>query len=111
MSTTLEILRKLLEQCDRLHELERADLIRQIKALERAKPVSHATQLSGRENERRMLRVMQQAQEPLPPREIAHRLDSNPRTVSRWLAGSKRRGYVERVDGARYRVVKEVPEL
>lgn len=56
MSTTLETLRRLLAQCDRIHELERADLVRQIKTLERTKPVSHATQLAGRENERAMLR-------------------------------------------------------
>jgi DNA-binding MarR family transcriptional regulator len=58
-----------------------------------------------------MFGVMQQAQEDLPPREIARRLDSDPRTVSRWLAAAKRRGYVERVDGAKYRVRKEVPPL
>jgi predicted Rossmann fold nucleotide-binding protein DprA/Smf involved in DNA uptake len=108
-TTQLTLLRKLLEQCDRLHELERSHLIHQIKALERAKPVSHATQLTGRENERSMLSVMQQAREALPPREIASRLDVHPKTVSRWLAAAKRRGFVERVDGARYRVAKEVP--
>jgi hypothetical protein len=31
--------------------------------------------------------------------------------VSRWLAAAKRQGYVERVDGARYQVRKEVPQL
>ena len=110
-TSNLTLLRKLLEQCDRLHELERADLVRQIKELERSKPVSHTSQLAGREHTNKMLRVMQAAKEPLPPREIARRLDSTPRTVSRWLAAAKRRGYVERVDGARFRVVKEVPAL
>lgn len=109
--SNLELLRKLLEQCDRIHELERADLVRQIKATERAKPVSHASQLAGREHTEAMLKVMQQAREPLPPREIARRLESDPRTVSRWLASAKKRGYVERVDGAKYQVRKEVPPL
>jgi predicted Rossmann fold nucleotide-binding protein DprA/Smf involved in DNA uptake len=54
---------------------------------------------------------MQAAKEPLPPRENAHRLETDARTVSRWLAAAKRQGYVERVEGARYRVVKEVPQL
>jgi DNA-binding MarR family transcriptional regulator len=107
----VDLLRKCLEQCDRIHELEHADFTRRIKELERSKPVSHTTQLAGREHEKKMLRVMQAAKEPLTPREIAHRLDSDPRTVSRWLAASKRRGYVERVEGARYQVKKEVPAL
>lgn len=110
-TSNLELLHRLRDAVARSHELELADLDRQIKALERAKPVTHTTQLAGRENERRMLQVMQAAKEPLPPREIAHRLDSNPRTVSRWLCAAKRRGYVERVDGARYQVRKEVPAL
>jgi DNA-binding IclR family transcriptional regulator len=54
---------------------------------------------------------MQQARESLPPREIAQRLSATPKTVSRWLAAAKRRGYAERVDGARYQVAKEVPPL
>ena len=111
MSTLLESLRQLLIQCDRLHALERADLVRRIKTLERARPVAHATQLAGRENEHRMLRVMQAAKEPLRPREIASRLEADPRTVSRWLAAARRHGFVERVGGARYRVMPEVPSL
>jgi len=58
-----------------------------------------------------MLRVMQAAGTPLPPREVAQRLGSAPKTVSRWLAAARRRGFVERVGGARYRVVEEVPPL
>jgi DNA-binding IclR family transcriptional regulator len=77
----------------------------------RARPVSHATQVAGREHERALLRTMQAAGTPLPPREIAQRLGATPKTVSRWLAAAKRRGYVERVDGARYQVRKEVPQL
>ena len=111
MATTsnLEVLRRLRDA--RAYELELADLDRQIKALERAKPVSHASQLAGREHTNAMLKVMQQAREPLPPREIARRLDAEPKIVSRWLAAAKRQGFVERVDGARYQVRKEVPTL
>jgi DNA-binding MarR family transcriptional regulator len=95
----------------RASELELTDLDRQIKEEKRKKPVSHVTQIAGREHERALLRVMQAAGTPLPPREIAQRLDATPKTVSRWLAAAKRRGYVERVDGARYQVAKEVPPL
>ena len=113
MATTpnLELLRRLRAAVERACELELADLDRQIKAQERAKPVSHTSQLAGREHTHRLLKVMQQAKEPLPPRELARRLESDPRTVSRWLAAAKRQGYVERVDGARYQVRKEVPLL
>jgi DNA-binding MarR family transcriptional regulator len=113
MATTsnLELLRRLRDAVGRSYELELADLERQIKALERAKPVSHTSQLAGREHTHRLLKMMQQAKEPLPPRELARRLESDPRTVSRWLAAAKRQGYVERVDGARYRVKQEVPPL
>ena len=110
-TSNLPLLRKLLEQSDRLYALERADFDRQIKALERARPMSHATQLAGREHERAMLRVMQAAGTPLPPREIAQRLGSAPKTVSRWLAAARRHGFVERVAGARYQVRGEVPQL
>lgn len=109
--STLEMLRKLLAQCDRIYELEHADLVRRIKEAERARPVSHETQLVSREHTNRLLKVMQQAKEPLPPREIAHRLGSDPRTVSRWLAAAGKRGYAERVDGARWQIKKEVPPL
>lgn len=109
--SNLELLRKLLDQCDRIYALERADLVRQIKTVERAKPLSHTSQLAGREHTEQMLRVMQAAKEPLPPREIARRLDSDARTVSRWLAAAKKKGWVDRVDGAKYQVRKEVPPL
>jgi DNA-binding MarR family transcriptional regulator len=110
-TSNLELLRRLRDAVNRAYELELADLDRQIKALERTKPVSHASQLAGREHTNRMLKVMQQAKEPLLPREIANRLDSHPKTVSRWLAAAKRQGFVERIDGARYQVRKEVPPL
>lgn len=112
-SSNLDVLRRLRDAVARASELELADLDRQIRAQERARPVSHATQLAGREHEREreMLRVMQAAGAPLPPREIAQRLNTLPKTVSRWLAAAKRHGFVERVDGARYQVRKEVPPL
>lgn len=110
-SSNLDVLRRLRDAVARASELELADLDRRIKELERARPVSHAAQLAGREHTHRLLKVMQQAQEPLPPRELARRLESDARTVSRWLAAARRQGYVERVAGARYQVRKEVPPL
>jgi len=113
MATTsnLELLRRLRAAIARACELELADLDRQIKAQERAKPVTHTSQLAGREHTSAMLKVMQQAKEPLPPREIAQRLEADSKAVSRWLAAAKHQGFVERVDGARYQVRKEVPPL
>ncbi len=64
-TSNLELLRRLLEQCDRIHELERADLIRRIKETQRAKPVAHKTQLAGREHTHKLLKAMQQAKEAL----------------------------------------------
>jgi predicted Rossmann fold nucleotide-binding protein DprA/Smf involved in DNA uptake len=110
-SSTLELLRRLRDAVARTHELELADLDRRIRELERARPVSHEKRRASSENTHRLLKVMQQAQEPLPPRELAQRLESDPRTVSRWLAAARRQGYVERVAGARYQVRKEVPPL
>lgn len=112
MSTALRtLLRKHRETYRRLVELELADLDRQVAALDRDKPKSNAVQGDGREHERAMLQVMQAAGSPLPPREIASRLNMPPKTVCRWLAAANRRGFVERVGGARYAVAKEVPPL
>jgi DNA-binding MarR family transcriptional regulator len=110
-SSNFELLCRLRDVVARAYELELADLDRQIKTLERARLVPRAARLAGREHERELLRVMQAAGAPLPPREIASRLDTSPQTVSRWLAAAKRRGFVERVGGARYQVRKEVPPL
>ena len=110
-ASNLEILRRLRDAVTRVYELELADLNRRIKESERAKPLSHTSQLAGREHTEAMLKVMQAAKEPLPPREIARRLDSDARTVSRWLAAAKKKGWVDRVDGAKYQVRKEVPTL
>ena len=110
-SSNLDVLRRLRAAVARSSELELADLDRRIRELERSRPVSHETRLAGREHTHRLLRVLQQAKEPLPPREIASRLETSPQNVSRWLAAAKRQGYVERVAGARYQVTREVPQL
>lgn len=109
--SNLELLRRLREVVERNSELELADIDRRIKEAERAKPVSHASQLAGREHTLKLLKAMQSAKVALTPREIAQRIESDPKTVSRWLAAAKKQGYVERVDGARYQVRKEVPTL
>lgn len=110
-TSNLDLLRRTRDAVARATEYELADLDRRIKEAERGRPLSHKTQLAGREHTNAMLKVMQAAKEPLPPREIARRLDSDARTVSRWLAAAKKQGYVERVDGAKYQVRKEVPQL
>ena len=61
------------------------------------------------ENARSMLAAMQTAGVPLPPREIASRLNTTAKSVSRWLSSARRSGLVERVEGARYRVLKVPP--
>ncbi|MGH9423321.1 MAG: hypothetical protein ACRD3J_25330 [Thermoanaerobaculia bacterium] len=109
--SNLELLRRLRDVVERNSALELADLDRRIKEVERAKPVSHTSQLKGREHTHKLLKAMQQSKTPLTPREIAHRIESDPKTVSRWLAAAKRQGYVDRVDGARYQVRQEVPTL
>lgn len=107
----LDLLCRLRAAVARAAELELDDLNRQIKALERSKPVSHASQIAGREHTKAMLKVMQQARDALSPHEIANRLNVASRTVSRWLAAAKEQGYVERLGRARYQVKKEVPLL
>lgn len=110
-TSNLELLRRLRDAVERCCALELADLDRRIKEADRARPLSHASQLAGREHTNALLKAMQAAKDPLTPREIARRLDTDPKTVSRWLAAAKRQGYVERVDRARYQVRKEVPPL
>lgn len=110
-TSNLELLRRLRDVVERNSELELADLDRRIKEAERAKPISHKTQLAGREHTHKLLKAMQAAKVALTPREIAQRIDSDPRTVSRWLAVARRQGYVERIEGAKYRVREEVPTL
>ena len=60
--------------------------------VDRDKPKSGAAQDAAREHE--MLLVMQAAAAPLPPRKIAQRLGTAPKTVSSGLAAARRRGFV-----------------
>ena len=55
--------------------------------------------------------MLQAAEAPLPPREIASRLSVETAIVSRRLARARRLGYVEQVGKARYRVAAAVPSL
>jgi MarR family len=123
----MPLLRKLLQSLKakyrNLVELERelADLDRQIiagghrpakkKGTPRAVPASHSERYDYL---RPMLRAMRDAGQPLPPREIAARLNVEPKIASRRLARALKLGYVERAGNARYRVtdsVRSVPEL
>jgi len=97
-------------------ELERelADLDRQILATGRsgARPRRRVAAPSPVSDElRAVLRVLQAAESPLPPREVASRLDVTPKTASRRLARAVHLGYVERAGQARYRVADTVPSL
>lgn len=109
--TNLDLLRRLRDVTARASVLELADLDRQIKTLEQARPAARSTTQGSNEHERSLLRLLQEAGTPLPPRELAQRLGVEATTVSRWLTAAKRRGFVERLPGARYRVAKEVPPL
>ena len=88
-----------LPACRRLAELEIAELDRQIAALERARPRPGAAPMINRDQERELLRVMQAAGTPLPPREIAQRLDV-PLPAARVRYGN---GAMLRVSGVRSR--------
>jgi len=97
-------------------ELERelADLDRQILATGRpgARPRRRAAGPPPVSDElRAVLRVLQAAQAPLPPREVASRLGVPPKTASRRLARALHLGYVERAGQASYRVADAVPSL
>ncbi len=100
------------------HEL--ADLDRQIHAadrptaptaVKRRRKPGPPQQGGANEKMRSMLRVMREAKDPLPPREIASRLNITPNMVSRRLARAIRLGYVERTGTARYSVSSAVPSL
>ena len=61
-----------------------------------------------------LLRVLRDAAEPLPPREIASILGITPKAASRRLLRALALNYVVRVGGARYRItdsVRSVPGL
>lgn len=90
-----------------------ADLDRQIIAAGRPlKSHRRRTESVGATDElRAILRVLQAAEAPLPPREIAARLSVETAIVSRRLARARRLGYVEQTGKARYRVATAVPSL
>ena len=97
-------------------ELERqlADLDRQIVAAGRPnlKPRPRRTApIAANDELRAILRVLQQAEAPLPPREIASRLGVETAVVSRRLMRARRLGYVEQAGKARYRAASAVPSL
>ena len=118
-AANLVLLRKLRETTRRLLELELADYDRQINESERVQRRSiedgrrtvRKAPGSAKENEVIMLRAMQEAGAPLRASEIQARLGVSRPTVARWLTSTLRQGFIERVDGARYRVKKEVPPL
>lgn len=118
-ATNLVLLRKLRETTRRLFELELADYDRQINegeraerlAIEEGKRTARNAPGSAKKNEVIMLRTMQEAGVPLRAAEIRARLGGGRATIARWLTSAIKQGYVERVDGARYQVRKEVPTL
>lgn len=115
-TTSLPVLLRKYRDAHRQYvELERvlADLDRQIVAAGRPlKPHRRRTESVGATDElRAVLRVLQAAEAPLPPREIASRLGVETVIVSRRLARARRLGYVEQTGKARYRVATAVPSL
>jgi len=116
-TTSLPVLLRKYRDAHRQYvELERvlADLDHQIVAAGRssAKPRRHrAEPLAANDEVRAVLRVLQEAEAPLPPREIASRLSVETAIVSRRPARARRLGYVEQVGRARYRVAAAVPSL
>jgi DNA-binding MarR family transcriptional regulator len=111
-SSNRDLLRRLRAAVARVAEIELAELDRQIAAQERARlrPAQSST-ASAREQEQALLRVMQEAGTPLPPREIAQRLGVSRSTIFRLLEAAQQRGFVDRVAPARYRVREEVPPM
>jgi hypothetical protein len=93
------------------HEL--ADLNHQILATDRSSTRRRRPPLpiAATDTLREVLRVLREAEAPLPPREIASRLGVETVVVSRRLARARRLGYVEPASRARYRVADAVPSL
>jgi hypothetical protein len=109
------LLRKYKETHRRYVELEHelADLNRQILATDRSSTRRRRSPLpiEATDELRDVLRVLREAEAPLPPREIASRLGVETVVVSRRLARARRLGYVEPAGRARYRVADAVPSL
>lgn len=116
-TTSLPVLLRKYRDAHRQYvELERVltDLNRQIVATGSSgtRPRRHrAEPLAANDELRAVLRVLQAAEAPLPPREITARLSVETTIVSRRLARARRLGYVEQVRRARYRVSSAVPSL
>ena len=125
MSSLPKLLQSLKEKYRSLVALENelADLDRQIivgarttrptrkKRARQAAPASHGERYDYLLP---LLRILRDATEPLPPREIASRLGVTPTVASRRLARALKLGYVTRAGNARYRVtdsVRSVPGL
>lgn len=117
------LLRKYKEVFRRYVDVERelADLDRQIVATESAPEMKPAPVKRPRRRRRSapevsaairsMLRVMREANESLPPREIASRLGLSAVKSWRLLRRAVELGYVERAGNARYIVSSAVPNL
>ena len=109
------LLRKYKETHRRYLELEHelADLNRQILATDRSSTRRRRSPLpiAATDDVREILRVLREAEAPLPPREIASRLGIETVVVSRRLARARRLGFVEPTGRARYRVADAVPSL
>lgn len=116
MSSLPVLLRRYKEVYRQYVELEHqlADLDRQILATERSssKPRrKNAPQLGVSDAILSVLRVLRESREPLPPREVASRLNIKSMLASQRLSRAAKLGYVERTGNARYRVVDAVPAL
>jgi hypothetical protein len=115
------LLRRFRERLRDLVELERelADLDKQIIAAGRPTRTRRTSRTAVAHEDqyaylRPLLRVLLDAENPLPPREIAPRLGVTAQVASQRLAKALKLGYVERAGNARYRVtdsVRSVPGL
>ena len=104
------LLRKYKETHRRYVELELVDRNRQILATDRSSTRRRRSPLPIATTDE-VLRVLREAETPLPPREIASRFGIETVVVSRRLARARRLGYVEPTGRARYRVADAVPSL
>jgi len=113
MSSVPALLRRYEETCRRYIELERelADLRSQIAA-ESPKPRRRsATRTEVSDATRAVLRILRDAKEALPPREVAARLGITAMLASQRLSRAVKLGYAERTGNARYTAVDAVPAL
>lgn len=96
-------------------EAERAEVQRQILAAGGAgaprapEPGSLRLRPGSMEHLREIVRVLQEAPEPLPRAQIAARLGITPKAASARLARAVATGFVERMSGGRYRTSDVAP--